>query len=86
MAHLTEDQLTVLKALMVSGPPGADRTEAGLSHRTGLSIRDVGRLLRELDDDFDPPLVRSDVDETLGTRFWWATEAAGDLLEQLGEA
>jgi hypothetical protein len=84
MAHLTEDQLTVLKALMVSDPPGEDRTEAGLSHRTGLP--NVGRLLRELDDDFDPPLVRSDVDETLGTRFWWLTEAAGELLEQLDEA
>jgi hypothetical protein len=86
MSQLTEDQLTVLKALMVSDPPVDDRTEAGLSHRTGLSIKDVGRLLRELDNNFDPPLVKSDVDETLHTRFWWATEAAGDLLDQLDEA
>jgi hypothetical protein len=68
MPELTEDQRAVLRALMDRDATPADRTEAGLSHRTGLP--DVGRLLRELDNDFDPPLVKSDVDETLETRFW----------------
>jgi hypothetical protein len=79
MPVLTEDQRTVLAALMEPAVPAAERTDEALRNRTSLAHH-VPRILRELED-FDPPLVENDADETLGTRVWQATLAAGDLLD-----
>jgi hypothetical protein len=79
MADLTEDQRTLLDALMVLDASPAERTAEALGERTGLTY--VLPVLRKLEEDFDPPLAAYDVDETLHTRVWWATPAAGDLLE-----
>jgi hypothetical protein len=77
---LSADQRNVLAALMGRDASPAQRTEAALRERTGLVGPVLGRVLRELEA-FDPPLVAHDVDATLGTRFWWATNAAGDVID-----
>jgi hypothetical protein len=77
MPLLTDDQSTVLKALMVEGATPAERTEAALRERTGLA--DVGHVLSELENNFDLPLVASDVDATSDTKFWRATPVVADL-------
>jgi hypothetical protein len=82
MRDLTDDQRTVLVALMVQDATPAGRTAEALCERTGLTY--VLPVLRKLEEDFDPPLAAHDVDETLGTRLWWATPAAGDLLDPRG--
>jgi hypothetical protein len=84
MTDLTEDQRKVLGYLMVLDATPAERTAEALRERTGLTY--VLPVLRKLEEDFDPPLAAHDVDETSGTRLWWATPAAGDLLEELDEA
>jgi hypothetical protein len=78
MPDLSDDQRTVLEALMVEGATAAERTEAGLRESTDL--HDVGRILRELENDFEEPLVGSDVDEASGTLAWIALFAADELL------
>jgi hypothetical protein len=80
MRDLTEDQLKLLKDLMDKDATPADRTAKALRERTALPH--VLPVLRKLEEDFDPPLVAHDVDETSGTRSWWATPAAGDLLDE----
>jgi hypothetical protein len=80
MHDLSDDQRTVLAALMVQDATPADRTAEALRERTGLTY--VLPVLRKLEEDFDPPLAAYDLDETLGTRLWWATPAAGDLLDE----
>jgi hypothetical protein len=80
MPELSDDQRTVLAALMVQDATPADRTAEALRERTGLTH--VLPVLRKLEEDFDPPLAAHDVDETSGTRLWWATPAAGDLLDE----
>jgi hypothetical protein len=77
MPVLTDDQSTVLKALMVEGATPAERTETALRDRTGLPH--VGGVLRELENNFDLPLVANDEDATSGTKFWWATPVVADL-------
>jgi hypothetical protein len=77
MPELSDDQRTVLAALMEPAVPAAERTEEALRNRTSLAHH-VPRILRELED-FDPPLVENEVDEGLGARVWQATLAAGDL-------
>jgi hypothetical protein len=79
MSDLTDDQRTVLAALMEPAVSAAERTDEALRNRTSLAHH-VPRILRELED-FDPPLVENDEDEALGTRVWQATLAAGDLLD-----
>jgi hypothetical protein len=79
MPDLTEDQRNVLDALMLVDATPAERTAEALCERTGLTY--ILPLLRKLEEDFDPPLAAHDVDETSGTRLWWATPAAGDLLD-----
>jgi hypothetical protein len=79
MPDLTDDQLKLLKALMHNDETPAERTAEALRELTGLTY--VLPVLCKLEEDFDPPLVAHDVDESLGTRMWWATPAAGDLLE-----
>ena len=83
MPDLTQDQVTVLNALMLHDATPAGRTAEALRDQTGFFY--VLPVLRKLEEDFDPPLAAHDVDETLGTRLWWATPAAGDLLDQLDE-
>jgi hypothetical protein len=80
MPKLSDDQRTVLAALMEPAVPAAERSEEALQERTGLAHH-VARILRELED-FDPPLVENDVDEALDTRVWQGTPAAGDLLDR----
>jgi hypothetical protein len=75
---LGDDQRKVLEALTSPNATVADRTEAALQDRTGIAH--VGSVLLELEV-FDPPLVKSDVDATLGTQVWQATLAAGDLVD-----
>jgi hypothetical protein len=82
MPDLTEDQRTVLAALMEPAVSAAERTDEALRNRTSLAHH-VPRILRELED-FDPPLVENDEDEALGTRVWQATLAAGDLPDSDG--
>jgi len=77
---LTRDQRTVLDALIVRDATPAERTAEALRELTGLAY--VLPVLRKLEEDFDPPLVAHDLDETSGTRLWWATPAAGDLLDE----
>jgi hypothetical protein len=77
MPTLTEDQRTVLAALMEPAVPAAERTDEALRNRTSLAHH-VPRILRELED-LDPPLVENAVDEALGTRVWQATQAAAGL-------
>jgi hypothetical protein len=84
MTDLTQDQRAVLDALIVQDATPAERTAEALREQTGLSY--VLPILRKLEEDFDPPLAAYDVDESLGTRLWWATPAAGDLLDLLDEA
>jgi hypothetical protein len=79
LPDLTDDQRTVLAALIVQDATPADRTAEALREQTGLTH--VLPVLRKLEEDFDPPLAAHDVDETSGTRLWWATPAAGDLLD-----
>jgi hypothetical protein len=79
MPDLTEDQRTVLAALMEPAVPAAERTDEALRNRTSLAHH-VPRILRELEG-FDPPLVENDADEELGTRVWQATLAAGNVLD-----
>jgi hypothetical protein len=73
----------VLAALKVEGATADEKTDRALVQRTGIAR--VVKVLVDLEA-FDPPLVEHDVDSKLGVRVWWATEAAGDLLEQLNEA
>jgi hypothetical protein len=80
MPDLTEDQRTVLAAVMEPAVSAAERTEAALQERTGLAHH-VGRILGELED-FDPPLVENELDESLGTRVWQGTPAAAELLHR----
>jgi hypothetical protein len=80
MPELTENQRTVLDALIVLDANPDERTAEALCERTGLSY--VLPILRKLEEDFDPPLAAHDVDEPSGTRLWWATPAAGDLLDE----
>jgi hypothetical protein len=77
MPDLTEDQRTVLDVLMVLDATPAE----ALRERTGLTY--VLPVLRKLEEDFDPPLAAHDVDGTSGTRMWWATLEAADLLDEL---
>jgi hypothetical protein len=79
MPDLSDDQLKLLEDLMDNDETPAERTAEALRERTGLTY--VLPILRKLEEDFDPPLVAHDVDESLGTRMWWATPAAGDLLD-----
>jgi hypothetical protein len=79
MPDLSDDQLKLLEDLMDNDEAPAERTAEALRERTGLTY--VLPILRKLEEDFDPPLVAHDVDESLGTRMWWATPAAGDLLD-----
>jgi hypothetical protein len=76
MPRLTGDQRSVLNALMAER--GA-KTEAAL--RDVTEVPDVGRILRELETQFDPPLVAQEFDATLQTRVWIATIQAGDLFD-----
>jgi hypothetical protein len=76
---LTQDQRTVLDALIIQDAIPAERTAESLREQTGLFH--VLPVLRKLEEDFDPPLAAHDVDQTSGTRLWWATPAAGDLLD-----
>jgi hypothetical protein len=78
MPELSDDERTVLAALMEPAVPAAERTEEALRNRTSLAHH-VGRILDELEA-FDPPLAENTVDEALGTRVWQATPAAGELL------
>jgi hypothetical protein len=80
MPNLTDDERTVLAALMEPAVPAAERSEEALQERTGLAHH-VARILRELEDS-DPQLVENDVDESLGTRVWQATPAADHLLHR----
>jgi hypothetical protein len=80
MTDLSDTQLKLLKALMDKDATPAERTAEALIEGTGLTY--VLPLLRKLEEDFDPPLVAHDLDETAGTRLWWATPAAGDLLDE----
>jgi hypothetical protein len=75
---LSDDQRKVLEALMNPNATAAERTEAALRKRTGIAR--VESVLIELEE-FDPPLVESDVDATLGEPVWIATIAAGRLLD-----
>jgi hypothetical protein len=79
---LTEDQRTVLEALMVEGATAAERTEDAL--RVSTDLAHVGRVLHELENDFEEPLVEHEVDEGMGTQVWIATLAADDLLDPEG--
>ena len=76
---LTQDQRKVLKALMAKDATPADRTGSGLRARTLLGR--LSPILSELEA-FDTPLVENAEDATLEMRFWWATPAAGDLLDR----
>jgi hypothetical protein len=78
---LSGDQRKVIEALMNQDAAPADRTLDALRERTGIDR--VSPILHELEA-FDPPLVEHEVDEGLGTRFWWATNAAGDLIDAEG--
>jgi hypothetical protein len=80
MHDLTDDQRTVLATLMVQDASPANRTADALRERTGLTY--VLPVLRKLEEDYDPPLAAHDVDEMLGSRLWWATPAAADLLDE----
>jgi hypothetical protein len=79
MPELTDEQQSVLDALMVEGATPAERTEDALGEQTGLA--DVGGILRQLENDFEEPLVGHEVDAELGTRVWIATLAAYELLD-----
>jgi hypothetical protein len=83
LPELADDQRKVLAALMAKRAGPAQRTQAALAERTWIGK--VGLILGQLEE-FDPPLVEHDVDEMWGTRCWSATEAGGELLEQLDEA
>lgn len=78
--ELTAHERQVLGALMVHGDGPADRTLERVVTRTGLPASDVSAALRNLEA-MDPPLVHSDVDATLGERFWIALETVGDVLD-----
>jgi hypothetical protein len=80
MPDLTEDQRTVLDTLMVHDATPAERTAEALREQTGLTY--VLPILHKLEEDFDPPLAAHDLDDSSGTRLWWATPAAGDLLDE----
>jgi hypothetical protein len=80
MPDLTEDQRKVLGALIIQDATPAERTAEALREQTGLTH--VLPVLRKLEEDFDPPLAAYDLDEAQGTRLWWATPAAGDLLDE----
>jgi hypothetical protein len=82
MPDLTDDQRSVLAAVMEPAVPAAERTEEALRERTHLAHH-TGRILRELED-FEPPLVENGEDDALGTRVWQGTQAAGDLLHREG--
>lgn len=82
MRTLTDDQRTVLEALMVEGATAAERTEDAL--RASTDLAHVGRILGELEHEFEEPLVEHEVDEAMGTRVWIATLAADDLLDPQG--
>ena len=75
-SQLTALERQVLGALIL-GPhaPIRDKTVAAVAGRVGLSVHDVKRTLRQLDD-HEPPLVHRDVDPRLGIEFWIALEAA----------
>lgn len=67
-------------------PPGAslnEKTPSAVAARTGLSVHDVARTLRSLDD-HDPPVVHRDIDATTGTEFWIALERAIAAVEDVG--
>jgi hypothetical protein len=82
MPELSDEQQSVLDALMVEGATPAERTDDALREQTGLA--DVGRVLRRLENGFEEPLVEHEVDAALGTRVWIATLAAYDLLDPEG--
>ena len=82
MAELSNDQRTVLAAVMEPAVPAAERTDEALRNRTSLAHH-VPRILRELEG-FDPPLIENDLDVNLGTQVWQATPAACDLLDRKG--
>jgi hypothetical protein len=79
MPELTEEQRMVLDALMVQTASPAERTLDALRSRTRLD--QVSPILRQLENDFDPPLVEHEIDEGLETRFWRATLAAAEVLD-----
>jgi hypothetical protein len=82
MPELSDEQQGVLDALMVEGATPAERTEDALQEQTGLAH--VGRILRELENDFGEPLAEHEMDAALGTQVWIATLAAYDLLDPEG--
>jgi hypothetical protein len=82
MPELSDDQRSVLAALMEPAVPAAERSEEALRNRTSLAHH-VPRILGELEA-FDPPLVEQDLDSELGTQVWQATAAADDLLGRGG--
>jgi hypothetical protein len=82
MPELSNDQRTVLAAVMEPAVPSAERTDEALRNRTSLAHH-VPRILRELEA-FHPPLVQNDLDVKLGTQVWQATPAAADLLDRKG--
>jgi hypothetical protein len=82
MPELSDEQQSVLDALMVEGATAAERTEDALREQTGLAH--VGRILRELENGFEEPLVQHELDAALGSQVWIATLAAYDLLDPEG--
>jgi hypothetical protein len=80
--ELSEEQQSVLDALMVEGATPEERTEDALGEQTGLA--DVRRILRQLENDFEEPLAEHELDAALGTRVWIATLAAYELLDPEG--
>jgi hypothetical protein len=60
-----------------SDGPYVDNTEVALRRQAGIEA--LGRVLRDLEA-FEPHLVENDIDATLGTRMWPATNAGGDAL------
>lgn len=78
---LTDQERTVLAVLMTPGSRVADCTTEAIGERSGMPAKEAGRTLRALERR-GPPLVRQEVDEGLGVRFWMSTYEAAEAVEE----
>lgn len=78
---LTDVERTVLNVLMAPGSRSINCTVQAVGHRAGLDIGEAARALRGLAGR-DPPLVREDVDEGAGVRFYMSTYDAAEALDE----
>jgi hypothetical protein len=78
-SKLTAPERQVLGVLKMERDP-ADRTLAKIAALSGLSEKEVGDALRQLES-HEPPLVHQDRDATLEVEFWIALERSIAALE-----